>query len=57
MKVRELIEQLSWRDSEMDVMIVREDDRSDWANIDGFEVHHDPLDDDGESPMLIILAK
>jgi hypothetical protein len=60
MTVSELRKLLAGCPPEMDgapVMIVRDDDRSDWANIVRLETDYcDPLDDEGEAPIVVILA-
>lgn len=58
MTLRELIKMLAHRDhgSDMPLMVVKDEDRSDWANVVGVEVHHDPIDDSDDNPTLIILV-
>lgn len=59
MTVAELIAALGNLPPEQDVMVVREDDHSDWANLARIESNYfDPLDDDETgSPITVIYVE
>lgn len=55
MTVRELIEALKRRDPDLPVMVVREEDHSDWANIERTTEHFDPLSERDADPVAVVL--